>query len=416
MEENKFDIMVFEEADCDQIFENIRKIKSDSTPEEINKAVSGEFPSPLIIAQPFTQEIIEKVSFYRARVYNPGKDNPVNEQDPQAFGYPPEEFCKLGRCNRPGQQVLYTSTDEHAPFHEVADKITPGISIVYLSKWKIKKLPEGRYYRNFFLGLDTQPGTYAELMAGELNKRIEEMLSKMPERFRKLLLYGQKKYAELFTDSSKDLYHITSSLIYDSIIKKIKPDVPAIGYPSVAKSKTHVNFVFRKDFVDEYMEVVEVKKVIVKRLEHESVDLTFLQKAEVIEGKVNWYSLRASNAKFNFDQVYAVLKNNSNKPVHIGSDSILTSGKPNHSYSIEQFLEHHKININDVLKVLADFPVNMSMEKIPTLVERAMVINTTGEIYIQGKISKKQLVTNFVIPVTYSLDYESSMSQLNGRQ
>src|SRR5690606_4737229 len=97
----------------------------------------------------YSDEITDGVHYYRIRVVNEGDIN-IRENDVSSFSYPPKKLCELGRANRKGQQVLYTSVDPHTAFFEKASEININSSIVYLSKWKIKRLPKTFYYRNFF--------------------------------------------------------------------------------------------------------------------------------------------------------------------------------------------------------------------------------------------------------------------------
>lgn len=405
MDKNRFTFKVFEKEYYDKIFEDFKKIPSNWNTKRINQKVLDGMSQVLIVGQPFTQEIIEKVSFYRIRVYKEG-DPIVNERDPNSFSYPPSKFCKPGRGNRKGEQVLYTSSDQHTPFHEMASQIKIGSSIIYLSKWKIKKIPENKFYRNFFVGLFAEKGSYAEILSEGLNERLIEMHKSIPDYQRELYLYGQKKYAELFTTPGDQFYHITSSLIHDSFGRKRDLDIPAVAYPSVAKDKTAVNFVFRKDFVDEYMELVEVHKLTVKDLSPETVITNLIEKAEVKDGKVKWLSLIAHNINIGFDKALVELNSAPETFTQLKANEGLTNCCKEHKYSIKEFLSRHQITEDYIMKGAGKYPVECSLNKIPERVERALIIVTTGKVFVENNVAEDNFVTKVIVPVTYSLKYE----------
>lgn len=406
-QEIKFKIYSTEEYD--RIVDNLLKIPITWNPKKISNLISKKFSLTIIPTQPLTKEGIESFPFYRIRVWNEGQE-PVKEDDPDAFSYPPKKHMKYGRANRKGMQVLYGAGDSHTPFHEKKQEIIPSKSIIYLTKWGIKEYPGTLLMRSLFLGIPVEKDSYAAIMARALNLGMKKYFTKWPKDAEKFFLYGQKKYNDLFCVESDLYYHITSSMVYDSFVLSAKQgiSIPIIAYPSVAKNKSSVNFIIRKDFVDKYMYIKEVQKIVVNEIADDKIEATVSAKGILIDGKIQWKKIQAKLNEIEYCSAKVIFNNNKKTIRDLLPSEKITICCKDHGMTVKDFLDRNNINESEIMKQLISTNISPNENQLPIKVQSTIVAPTYGNVYLTDNISDNSKISHIIIPFSYIVDYQKN--------
>ncbi|MCC6180755.1 MAG: RES family NAD+ phosphorylase [Bacteroidia bacterium] len=407
MEKNQINFKVYSKAKYDRIMKDLLDISKTWGPKKISNYIRKNFSITFMPILPLPQDAIEKFPFYRVRVWNEN-DTLIDESNPKSFSYPPKKFMGLGRANRKGMQVLYGAGDEHTAFHEKKKEITQGKSIVYLIKWGIKKEVDSVLMRSLFLGISTEKDSYAAIMSRSLEEGLKEHFEKWPTEAKKLFLYGQKKYNDLFCVEGNQYYHITSSMTYDTFVLGAKQNVhiPIVAYPSVSKDKSSVNFVIRKDFVDKNMYIKEVQKLVVKKFNNNKIETSLIAKGELIDNKIRWKKIKATLKEINYDSVKIILNFNQESLRNLEQHEKITLCCKNHEMSLKDYLDKNNINENTIMTQLPNTEIVTNDKKLPMIVSSVIVAPTEGNLYVSNKIMETEKISHLIIPFTYSVNYE----------
>lgn len=407
---NKFTIEVFSKEYYDKAFDEIKKIPSSWNPSKITRYIREKLSSSIFFVQQQDKQVIESLSLHRARVMNKGEV--IDENDISNFRYPPRKIngkmLAMGRANRTGQQVFYSSIDKHTTIVELQPYINKNESIVYISTWGIKNIKKKINMKLLFSGLSVDKDSYAEVFRKSVERGFNKLFQQMPEPHKQNLFYAQKKYQELFTSEGEEYYHISSSIIHDIFVRYLeqKADVPIVAYPSVAKKKESINFAIRKDFFDKHMYLKRVDKIIVKSIEKEEINMTGIGRAVEENGKLKWLKLKVTLAPINYKSVYLYIEA-SDKPtrfLHVQDYDMLLKCCEEHSFSAQHYLE----NMRKLSKQQISEAVTKSIP-VPDFDKKhegnyLMVIPTEGEIFL--KTDKKMVPIYFIgINVEFTLEY-----------
>jgi hypothetical protein len=325
-----------------------------------------------------------------------------------SFTYPPKKLMPFGRANRKGMQVLYGSGDDHTAFHEKKNEIIPGKSIVYLTKWGIKPYPGPSIYRSLFLGLPIDNDSYAAMVARPIHEYMKEQFKHLPEQVWEYFLYGQKKYNDLFCAEGDEFYPITSSVIYDTFVLAAKQNVniPIVMYPSVAKKRDSVNFVIRKDFVDKYMYIKEVKKIIVKEIAEEAIQASLVAKATNIDGKLVWKSIKANMNNIQYSHAKIMFNNEEETLRDLKPGERITTCCKDHTMSLEEFLQKNNISEHEIMSQLNNTDIGGINKDLPLLIQSAFIAPTHGTVYLADNIVENAKISHIMVPFTYILSYQ----------
>lgn len=398
-----------DKKDCDLIFEEIKQIPNYWSPKRITDKIHEKLSLTLILGRLIEKETIKAIPIYRLRIPKPGEK--FDETMLSEFSYPPKKFCKMQRCNRNGEQVFYASADPHATFLELSDGVKPG-TIAYISKWGIKEEAENFFMRFLFYGIPEDEKNYASIMANGMQEEFHKIFKNMPDMPRDSLSYIQKKFQELFTAKGKEYYHISSAIVRHMFVngRKKNPNfnMPVIAYPSVAKDKKGVNFVFRKDFVDKYFYLKYIDKVIVNSVEMDKVNHSPISRGIMVDGKIKWMKFRISIDKIDYDS--AILSNDefpneSANLIPIKSNEEVLSCCPEHRFSLKSYL--HDTNINDdfLLNAIRDVPMqgldNENSDTRPNM----FFLKVEHDLFYNQNFGEEGRVKFIGVPVTYKLEY-----------
>lgn len=407
--EHKINFNVYTEEQYNKIVEDLLKIPSDWTPKQISKLVSEKFSLTLIPGQPLHKSVVEAFPFYRIRVWNED-DAPVDESNSTSFSYPSvKENIRMGRANIAGMQVLYGSGDPHTPYHELKDYIEPGKSIIYMSKWGLKPDAENAVMRNLFLGIPFEDAeSYASIMSKSIDDGVKHHLRKWPVDVRDKFLYGQKKYNELFCAEGKEYYHVTSAMIHEHFNpdSKNRMEIPIVTYPSVAKKKDSVNFVMKKDFVDKYMYIKEVQKIIVKEIKDEAINVVLLSKGSVVEGKIKWKTIKATFDNVDYRNAKVVFNGDKNTIQDLKAEDKITTCCENHGMTLEQFFLKSNKTPNDIMQAFNNTDLGNYEGEFPLKVQAAIEAPTSGNVYLASEINVNKKISHFLVPFTYIIDFQ----------
>lgn len=395
-------------AEYDKVFEEIKQLPKTLPPEEIVSQIQKKISLAMIWALPLEMKAIKSFPIHRIRVQK--QDEVINEEGISSFYYPPDTTkIKMGRANVAGQQVFYASGDNHTPFHELSDQIEVGKSIVYFTQWGIRDCFEVVNMRTLFMGISTnEENDYASIMAKGLNEQIEEFLFswKLDEKPRELFRYCQQHYNDLFTVNGNECYHISSAIAHDTFVSALNQnvDIPIIAYPAVSKDKRAVNFAFRKDFADKYIYLKQIDKVVVTKLEDESVGFTPISRGIVKDGKLEWHKLKVKaepdyeNAWVCFDKIA--------RPLQPGEG--VTSCCAKHKISIEEFLRRNSLSEETLVQGITELPKELMDGQLSKVEKREIIASTYGDVFVESDTSEAGRVKYIRLPVDYTIGYESN--------
>lgn len=398
---------VYSKEYYDGLFAAIRKIPKTESPDYINKFIRENLSIITFHIRQHKEEVIKIFPIYRIRAID--TKSFIDETSISQFRYPPKELAYLGRCNRDGYQVLYASGDKTTPFYEVKN-IKKNDTVVYLTKWKINKNLESVNVYYFFLGIDESADNYASVMASGIKESLDNVLKNFSEEQKENFSYGQTLFRELFTSEGDENYHITSAIIHNIFENARKQgfDIPIVAYPSVAKDKTAVNFVFRKDFVDEHMYLEEIYKGKLSELTDKGVNFTANGKGKIENEKIEWLALIAKVKQIKFDDIL----------LHIGESKTLRKLEPNefltecceeHKMGLKEYLEHNNITYDTMLEYFHKQPVAIDKDNFGAeteVYEYKIVISTEGDTFLSDNITESGTIHLLVIPVTYTISFQ----------
>mgnify|MGYP007011820200 CR=1 FL=1 len=219
--------------------------------------------------------------FYRVRVHN--EKEPIDENAIESYRYLPSDNFRLNRLTCAGNQGMYTSIGYFTPIIESKKDIILGESRVYISKWKMKA--DVPLLTVFYL--------FWQFQSDEENCEIKDfedwfrtsVTNNIPitEDKKESFIYFHERFNKIIIEPSQKYYPISAGICSKLLQNKVymgrnEECYPIICYPSVAYKGKGINYVFPKDFVDNYMELVEVEKIIVNEINGDNVSLTHLAK------------------------------------------------------------------------------------------------------------------------------------------
>ena len=177
--------------------------------------------------------------------------------------YPPaEKVTKYGRCNLPGQSILYACFSPMTALNEL--KPRKG-DLITTSKWRVKNDQTLKYcpiFKNQPFEEDViNPRTY------ELNQLYEKKLKDYPTNLKKQIDLLVKFVADCFTkriNKANHLDYIFSAYFSDKILNIFEEGtVETIYYPSVQEKLSFENLAIKPEAFDKKYELIEVKESVV---------------------------------------------------------------------------------------------------------------------------------------------------------
>jgi hypothetical protein len=166
---------------------------------------------------------------------------------------PPIHHCNYGRCNIPGQQVLYCATSEAGAYWETKPK---NGDVITLTHFKLR--PDQKVNCNVIKSekrSDAQDHNPLQIVAGMLDEFLIDAFS-----------------LEVSKDRPKD-YLFSSLLSSEQLFYPVVADnnIHAFIYPSVQKKKFGSNFAIRNDLIFEKYNLIGVETRFILD-EYENID------------------------------------------------------------------------------------------------------------------------------------------------
>lgn len=357
--ENKIPIKVLSESEYDRLFEEIRTIPKELNSDEVLKILKEKLPLPVMIAQEMSKATRKVSDIYRIRVLKKGETiKDIN--NPKEYSYPSK--CSIQRCNFENKPVFYGAADPNTPFFEAKKSIVPGKSILYLSKWGIKKeCPDPLWCHRMFYGLPENEENIAGILSVTLSKEIRRILPHVPEGDMNRITYFLKKYQDLFTSEGGEYYHITAAIVRD-LFKNFHAqeitnsfsyfNMPIFTYPSLAQNKEALNYAITTDFADNYLELKYVDRIILKNFLEDGLELTRFERGFLSNEKIVWirHSTKLLNNPFVQIQMFKgdsltegyTPKSTDHKFLRVSNSDVI--------YSIREYLYQNGIDINSIAK------------------------------------------------------------------
>ncbi|MGP8216903.1 MAG: hypothetical protein ACLQQ4_15155 [Bacteroidia bacterium] len=176
---------------------------------------------------------------------------------------PPKNVTKYGRCNLPGQSVLYGTFNELIAFNELKPRIGDLVSI---SVWRMKENEMIKYCPIFKIPPINNGTINPRLL--EISREYEKKLLEYPEFMRGPINNLVQFIADGFTKRVPDSNHldyIFSAYFADKIFNDFENNtIDAIYYPSVQNRLSFENIAIKPSVFDRKYDLIEVTdKVIV---------------------------------------------------------------------------------------------------------------------------------------------------------
>ena len=174
--------------------------------------------------------------------------------------YPPANKVKCyGRCNLPGQSVLYAT---NADILVAMNEMKPDVGdLITETTWKVKENQTLTYYPIF----KNQPPSKGviNLRMSEINRLHEQHLKEYPPNVRTHIDSLVQFVADAFTrriHSDNNLDYIFSAYFSDKILHNFEEGkIDAIYYPSVKNNLSFENLAIKTDVFDNKYEIFEVR-------------------------------------------------------------------------------------------------------------------------------------------------------------
>jgi len=403
MKTTELSFEIYSKEKYDEIFEEIRKLSPALSPEEISTEIQSRINSTMILCWTWEKEKLESLELFRVRVPRIGET--FQESKISSYSYPPEASMikSKGRANVEGQQVFYAALDGNTAFHEMSQDITPESKVVYLTKWGIKHAEKPVIMRSLFLDIPTDEDTLSSLMAKDLENIINNALEGVPENKRQDYIYGQKKYADLFTWKDKEYYHLTSAIAYYTFVtaSKQRAHFSILAYPSVVKNKKTVNFAIRKEFADSSVYLKEVYKVSVNELNDDKVNVLIGGKGVVENGKIKWYK---KGKEITINGLYVSFNDDPYKGRTLLETERFTLGSKKDILTRGQILNKVGLTLEKLLDKVKEIPLTLDFEGAQEH-ETGFVIPVDFNLYLTSDISEKGKIKNLLLSIKISHPY-----------
>lgn len=277
----------------EEVEEKFKKIKTELTPIMHHKEIMKKFHKILynsVIPSIIYDQNSPDFWVYRISTIFDGFD----KNDSQSYSYNPKPK-ENGRAHISNSPVFYGAINPSTAISEMKGKLDNGQKF-YISKWKIRFKSAVTVHSIVVNSKTIKPDHLLSTIASPIYNYLKKMFENIPQEYLDGYMYGIEKMGDLFSTSSNSLYHITSSysheIMYEGKSKGI--NIPIILYPSVSNNLNGVNWAIHPDFVDsENMQLFDIKEVFIEennlKKEEQSVKISILEKAEIINGVINYW-------------------------------------------------------------------------------------------------------------------------------
>nr|WP_068889547.1 hypothetical protein [Pedobacter panaciterrae] len=183
--------------------------------------------------------------------------------DIRQLKYPPKEYVKsFGRCNQPGQSMLYASYGMLSILSEMKPELG---DLITISTWKSIEnatLTFCPIFRN------QPPDGTINVTSYQYNKEFNRILKDFPpNKAAKVDLLTQfiaDAFSKRFRHNSNDMNYLISAYFADIMLNKYQNNaVEAIFYPSVQQKLAFENLAIKPDVFDAKYKLISVSENIV---------------------------------------------------------------------------------------------------------------------------------------------------------
>jgi len=392
----------------DKRFEELKKLRKGLPPNEISKISRELFDFPMTFGMLMGKDELKDFSIYRARAVNKGDF--IDETDPSHFSYAPSP--KKLRCNVKGQQVFYGARDGGTAMYEIKKKIIPNKTIVYVSRWAIKDCPFEPSMHMIFHGLPENNDSHVGIMASATGRGWTSMIQNMEGEPLDNLNHYLKAFQEIFTYPGTKYYHLSSAYIHEifenmdgkNSATKGKISMPIVAYPSVARNKEAVNFVFKKEFVDNFFCLQQVDKMIVTSMKDGRIGYKPISKGVLVGEKIEWSNFQIKVSASDYD--WAFISDNEEigqNLMKVNRNDAILQDRENNKISINEYLSRTGVSyrtlIDGVTQMTKDDKIDIPIE--PLKKETMSFIEVHEELYW-----KKNRVKQIGFPFWYKIGYQ----------
>ncbi len=227
--------------------------------------VVGKIKEMLNYAKPFFKQLILEESFPELIRLTINKkvlgDNKRIKEINHIKYPPPHKVGRYGRCNLPGQSILYAGFLKPTILNEL--KPDSG-DMITTSLWKVKD-EQKMFYCPVFLNQPTD-GTF-NIRSEQIRHFFEKTINKNSAEEKELIRFMSQFVADAFSknvSSNNDLDYFLSAYFSSIIFNEMKyGQVEAICYPSVQEKLAFENIAIKPEIFDRKYELQEVSDVIV---------------------------------------------------------------------------------------------------------------------------------------------------------
>jgi hypothetical protein len=259
---------------------------------------------PVLIGYSITSPVFDPGAFlYRARRLTPDfkKENGISRQD---LIYPPASAARLGRLNREGRPVFYSSIHKQSVFFELPD-LKDGDEII-VSFWKTteRMFVNNIGYTEFAfsrLGANRavptwqppSPPTSTESVVS-LRTMEKEEIDRLLEKDKSVAIKQafSMHFMRPVSPEESHLYKLTTAIgeMHLGNIPEHSTEFAGILYPSVRMWANGDNLALQPWFVDRHLEFRKAVQVKIKNRRETDIDVDYLDAAHAFDemGKLIW--------------------------------------------------------------------------------------------------------------------------------
>lgn len=208
--------------------------------------------------------------------------------------YPPPELVKsYGRCNVPGQSVLYASYGMLNIMSEMKPKMG---DLITISTWKPKKDAPLSFYPIFF---NQPPDGTINLTMHKYMQEFQRLNKDYPPNLRymleRLTSFIADAFSRRFPHNSNNLNYLVSAYYANKMLNEYNDaKIDAIFYPSVQQKLAFENIAIKPQVFDEKYELVEVDQSVVVMVPNHrgngyfTEGISYCKKFDFDAGKILW--------------------------------------------------------------------------------------------------------------------------------
>ena len=230
------------------------------------------------------QIILNTLVLWRTRKISENED--INIQ--RTFSYP-LSCSENGRAHLKEQPVFYCANSKATALFE--SRPIQG-EILFLSKWKVTSdrntsiqylFPETLPEKNPFHSFSLKRSKEIEIMSANYGRDKEQQLEMITRFMGNAFVKEEKPYC------------LTSWIGNEILFGNNKADI--LAYPSISRQLSDINFAIPPSFVNDYLQIDKVYKIIVVGRTHENIKCNIIALADNSNGNLFWRDFEDGDMK-----------------------------------------------------------------------------------------------------------------------